>query len=241
MIKKKKKYRNFKTPEGLDRFEVVVQETDLAVYTRGNFHEVAREHVFRSRAIIESYIKQHPDFLTTLRPWIIQGPAPKLIRKMVQAGAAASVGPMASVAGAVAEYVGKGLLKHCGEVIVENGGDIFIRKEGVITIGIYAGDSPLSQKVGIRMQNGSKPVAVCTSSGTVGHSFSFGCADAICVMAPSCALADAVATASANLVESKNDLKSAVAFASGIDGVFGVVAICDEKLAAWGEMELVSL
>ena len=114
---------------------------------------------------------------------------------MVKAGKNAGVGPMAAVAGAIAEHVGLGLLKSTNHVIVENGGDIFIKTDAPLTVGIFAGKSSLSLRIGIRLSGGPKPMAVCTSSGTVGHSLSLGRADAVCVAADSCAIADAAATA----------------------------------------------
>jgi hypothetical protein len=122
---------------------------------------------------------------------------------------------------------------------VENGGDIFIRADTPLTIAVFAGRSPLSMKVGLRIDAARSPVAVCTSSGTIGHSLSFGSADAVCVVSSSCALADASATAIGNTVRAASDIQKAVAFGQKIPGIDGMLIIKDDKLGAWGNLELV--
>ena len=148
---------------------------------------------------------------------------------------------MAAVAGAIAGRVGTDLLAHTPEVIVENGGDIFIKVNQPITIGIYAGVSPLSLQVGLQLSDIEKPFAVCTSSGTIGHSLSMGRADAVCVVADSCALADAVATAAGNHVHSKADIQAAVDFGKAVQGVKGMAVIVGDGLGIWGQLNLVPM
>jgi hypothetical protein len=160
---------------------------------------------------------------------------------MVAAGAAAGVGPMAAVAGAIAAQVGQGLLAHSAEVIVENGGDVFLKTRQAATVAVYAGASPLSLAVGVRVGGRERPCGVCTSSGTVGPSLSFGKADAVCVVSASCALADAAATAIGNRVQSGRDIPGAVEFGRSIRGVAGLAIIVGERLGVWGEVEIVAL
>jgi ApbE superfamily uncharacterized protein (UPF0280 family) len=174
-------------------------------------------------------------------PWHITGPAPGIVRKMTDASRKAGVGPMAAIAGAIAEYVGMVLLSHTGEVIVENGGDVFLKTDGSVTIGIFAGKSPLCLHIGLRLCPLETPLSVCTSSGTVGHSLSFGKADAVCVVSESCCLADAAATSIGNLVNSKTDIPGAIEFGKKIEGVEGIIIILGEDLGAWGDLELVPL
>jgi uncharacterized protein len=151
------------------------------------------------------------------------------------------VGPMAAVAGAVAEQVGRGLLALSDEVIVENGGDIFLQTADPATVAIFAGDSPLSLRIGIRTGGGNDPIAVCTSSGTVGHSLSFGHADAVCVTSRSAALADAAATAVGNRVGCRRDIPAGIELARRIAGVLGVVIVVGDKMGVWGAGEVVVL
>ncbi len=234
-------YRNLVHPEALMAFRVVVKETDLLVYAEKDLHAEAREQVLKHRGYVEAYIRDHPGFRAALSPWHLDGPAPNIVREMVTAGEKAGVGPMAAIAGAIAESVGKELLIHSNQVIVENGGDVFIKTARPATVAIFAGKSPLSMRVGIRLPCGQTPVAVCTSSGTVGHSLSLGKADAVCVVSDSCALADAAATALGNLVRSKTDIESAIAAGKNIGAIRGIAIIIGEKMGVWGQLEVIPL
>jgi ApbE superfamily uncharacterized protein (UPF0280 family) len=220
----------------------VVQETDLWVHAGGPFEPLARELVLHSRWEIEGYIERFPAFARTLLPWPLENePAPPLVREMMAAGRAAGVGPMAAVAGAIAAAVGRGLQSASPEVVVENGGDVFLSLNGDAVVGIAAGASPLSLMVGIRLQRNAFPMAVCTSSGSVGHSLSFGRADAVTVVAPDCALADAAATAIGNRVRIATDIEPALDFGLAIAGVRGVAIIVGNRMGLRGELELVPL
>jgi hypothetical protein len=234
-------YRTLVDSDRLTAFTVTVKETDLHVQARSDLTALARELTLEHRGYLEAYIRRHPAFLSTLEPWPLTGPAPAVVGDMIAAGAAAGVGPMAAVAGAVAEYVGRGLVPHSEEVIIENGGDIFLKTAAAATVAIFAGRSPLSLKVGVRLACGDLPLGVCTSSGTVGHSLSFGKADAVCVVSRSCALADAAATAIGNRVRSKRDIVGGIEFGKAIGGVQGLVIIVEDQLGAWGEVDVVAL
>ena len=211
------------------------------IHAGADLEQPAMESVFTHRGHIEAYIEQNPDFLHTLAPWPGKGPYPMVVGAMVKAGRQAGVGPMAAVAGAVAEFVGRDLLQHTDEVIVENGGDVFINILKPITISVYAGQSPLSMKIGLAFPVHQESFAVCTSSGTVGHSLSHGRADAVCVLANSCALADAAATAIGNRIESAQGIQAAINWGKNIAGVRGLLAIVDKAMGAWGEMEVTPL
>jgi hypothetical protein len=234
-------YRGLVDTGRLTAFTVTVKETDLQVQAQADLAAAARELVLEHRGYLEAYIRRHPAFLSTLAPWPLTGPAPDIVRDMVAAGAAAGVGPMAAVAGAIAAQVGQGLLAQSAEVVVENGGDVFLKTAGTATVAVFAGDSPLSLMTGVRVDGGGSACGVCTSSGTVGPSLSFGKADAVCVISPSCALADAAATAIGNRVRSGRDIHRAIEFGKGIRGVTGLVIVVGDQLGAWGELEIVPL
>jgi hypothetical protein len=157
---------------------------------------------------------------------------------MLRHSKTAGVGPMASVAGAVAEFVGRDLLKHSESVIVENGGDIYLKVVRDTRVGIYAADSPLSLKLAIRVLPEETPLGLCTSSATVGHSLSFGIADAVCVKSKSAILADAAATRICNRIKKKEDIKDAIEEGLRISGVLGVLAIVGDTMGAAGGIEL---
>lgn len=220
---------------------VAVQETDLGIYTDVPADRRARDAVYEQRGYLEAYIRNHPGFLDALTPWPDDPTAPPIVREMIQASASAGVGPMAAVAGAVAERVGRSLLQTASEVIVENGGDIYIAVRRPITIGVYAGDSPLSLKGGVRILPDSGISAVCTSSGTIGHSLSLGRADAVSVLSDSCALADAAATAVGNRIHKPDDIAPAIEWSQSIKGVDGILVIAGDKMGAWGRIEIVPL
>ncbi|MBW2252157.1 MAG: UPF0280 family protein [Deltaproteobacteria bacterium] len=237
----KRSYRNIACVNNLVSFQVAVKETDLFIHSAENLEHIARELILRYRGYIETYIKKHPEFEKTLQPLKVNEPVPNIISDMTQAGEKAGVGPMASVAGAVAEHVGIGLLEHADEVIVENGGDLFIKTENPVTVGIFAGKSPLSMHIGLQVDPDGKQIAICTSSGSVGHSFSLGKADAVCVVSGSCSLADAAATSIGNHVMKKTDIQKAIDFGKTIDGVKGIVVIADDNIGMWGDVKIVAL
>jgi len=237
----KRSYRDTACTNNLMAFKVAVKETDLFVHSAKNLIKIARELILGNRGFIEFYIKKHPEFEKTLRPWKINEPVPNIISDMIKAGEKAGVGPMASVAGAIAEHVGIGLLEHTNEVIVENGGDLFIKTDNPVTVGIFAGKSPLSMNIGLHIDPRGKQVAVCTSSGSVGHSFSLGKADAVCVVSKSGSLADAAATSIGNHVIKKTDIQKAIDFGKTIGGVKGIALIADDKIGLWGDIKIVPL
>ena len=234
-------YRKRVKSEDLFSFEVMVKETDLLVSADQKLEKETRDLVFESRHQIESYIQTHPDFLTALEPYPEDPYAPPLVKEMIESTREVGVGPMASVAGAIAEYVGRHLLKKTNQVIVENGGDLFFKVSRPVTVSIFAGTSPLSEKIGLVIPSRLMPAGVASSSGTVGHSFSMGKADVGCIVSLSAALADAAATALCNRIQGPRDLSRIDEWAGGIKGVLGALVILGDKMATWGEMELVAL
>jgi hypothetical protein len=234
-------YRNLLSDHGLVSFQVAVKETDLYIKASHDLREMARRAVIRHRFQLEQYISQHPEFFRSLVPLRTDEFAPPIVRDMIRAAQCAGVGPMAAVAGAMAESVGKDLWAASAEVIVENGGDIFIHSARELQVGIFAGSSPLSFRVGLRIPAANHGWGVCTSSGTVGPSLSFGRADAVCVLSLSASLADAAATAVGNVVSSSADLPRGLEKAKTIAGLMGVVIIMGDKLGAWGEVELTEI
>jgi uncharacterized protein len=222
----------------LNFMRVTVQETDLSVYADGLIADLVKNTIIVHRGYIENYIRRFPAFARTLEPWREDSLAPPVVQDMIRAGRLAGVGPMAAVAGAVAQRVGADLLHHTAEIIIENGGDIFLKTTQSLTVGVYAGRSPLSLKVGIEIDASEEPQAVCTSSGSVGHSLSKGRADAACVVGPACSLADAAATAIANRVADIGDIQPAIQWGRTIEGVEGVLVIMGGKIGMWGRIRV---
>jgi len=231
-------YRDWVKDKDLVSFSVAVKETDLHIRARRDLTAEALAATQRYRADLESYIKSHPIFLTTLKPFEVEQDVPPIVKEMADATREVGVGPMAAVAGAIAERVGKELLPYSDDVIVENGGDIFLKTSKERFIGVYAGKSKFTQKIAFSIRPEESPLGVCTSSGTVGHSLSFGYADAVIVFSPSTALADAAATAIGNRVRIAEDIPEALEFAQGIKGLKGVAIIKGDNMGLWGQIRL---
>jgi uncharacterized protein len=231
-------YRHWIEDKDLVSFTVTVKETDLFIRAASNLQQKALRFVEKYRTQLERYIERNPDFLTSLTPLTASSRAPIISKEMIEAGQKTGVGPMAAVAGAIAEHVGRELLKFSPEIIVENGGDIFLKIARKRIVGIYAGDSPLTGKVGLEIHPKDTPMGICTSSGTVGHSLSFGQADAVVILAETATLADAVATAIGNRVNQLDDVNSAIAFGKDIRGLKGIVIIIGKNVGVWGDVKL---
>jgi len=231
-------YRHWIEGKGLIPFNVTVEETDLYIRASSNLTSKAHKLVLKYRQQLEKYIEQHPAFLTSLEPLPTPGEAPHIVKQMTEASQKAGVGPMASVAGAIAEHVGKELLAFSPEIIVENGGDIYLKSLTRRTVGIFAGKSPLTGKIGLEINARDTPLGICTSSGTVGHSLSYGKADAVVALSESATLADAAATAIGNLVSQPGDITSAIEFGKSIRGLKGLIIIKDANIGVWGEVKL---
>jgi uncharacterized protein len=231
-------YRNWVKNKDLISFNVIVEETDCYISTASNLESKARKSILKYRAILKKYIASHPLFLTTLEPFPVEKDAPLIIKAMAEAGEKANVGPMAAVAGAIAQFAGEELAKFSPEILIENGGDIYLRSRKDRLIGIYAGKSPFSGKIGLEIAGKETPLGVSTSSGTVGHSLSFGKADAVVVLADTAILSDAVATAIGNLIISAADIPPGLQRAQIISGVKGIVILKDEEMGVWGNIRL---
>ena len=228
---------------GLVSTYVRMVETDLHILAPVSVEDEALRLVAGVRRSLEAYIRVHSQFADSLVPLPMDDSAPAVIKEMFAAGNAAGVGPMAAVAGTIAEVVGQGLINSgIEDLIVENGGDIFIARTQESTVAIFAGPSPLSNKIGVRLTPTMMPSGLCCSSGSVGHSLSLGRADAVVVTASSTSLADAAATRIGNEMDgTQGSLEKALKVVQEIKGISGAVIVQDKQMGAWGEIELVRL
>jgi ApbE superfamily uncharacterized protein (UPF0280 family) len=234
-------YRHWIKDSGLVSFSVVVAQTDLYIRSQRNLRDKALDSVLRYRGSLEAYIEYHPLFLTTLDAYKAEAEAPAIVKEMARVSHLTGVGPMAAVAGAIAEAVGRDLLAFSPEVIVENGGDIFLKVSKKRLVGIYAGESSFTKKIALEIMPGETPLGIGTSSGTVGHSLSMGSADAVIAVSSSAALADAAATALGNMVQAVDDIPEAIEKARSIEGLRGVVVIVGDDMGVWGGVRIVPL
>lgn len=234
-------YRREIKDDDLVSFTATVKETDLYIRALTDLKSEALKAIDVCRRPLERYIQQHPVFLHSLEPLQVEEDAASIVKMMAEAGWVAGVGPMAAVAGAMAGMVGAELLRFSPEIIVENGGDIFLKTGKNRIIGIYAAGSPFTGKLGLEIRPEMTPAGICTSSGTVGHSLSLGSADAAIIVSRSVALADAAATAVGNMIKSEEDIQTGLVRGSSIAGVSGIIIIKGERMGVWGDISLVTL
>jgi len=220
-------------------FHVQVEQTDLWVRADTDLSGRTHDLVLTYRRQILHYSRTVPAFLTALTPLPEDPLAPDIVQRMLHAAQKAQVGPMAAVAGAIAQAVAEGLRPYTRSMIVENGGDCYAAADEDLVVAIYPGEnSPFRDRLALKLSAQDLPVAVCTSSGTLGHSLSFGRADAATILSEDAALADACATALGNRIRREEDLEPALAWVQSVPGVLGALAVCGDRLAAWGRIEL---
>lgn len=235
-------YRRWNSSKRLFACEASLKETDLLVLTDKQCDkEWLMRRIAYYRDCLEEYINyKDRRFLTSLKPIAVESGSPAIIRQMAEQSKKANVGPMAAVAGAVAQCVGRELLRRgCRDVVVENGGDIFLKLRRPLSVGLFAGQNRLLSSLAIGIDPEDTPLGICTSSATIGHSLSFGKADAVAIFAGNAALADAVATATANRVSGRADIARAIEFARSIKGVRAAVIVFRSTMATWGKIRFV--
>lgn len=232
-------YRNITKPTDLLCYEVRFKETDLLCCTKTDLRRVIEDRVFFYRHQLEEYIQTRPVFKESLVPVEDDLFAPAIAREMISASARVGVGPMATVAGAIAEFLGRDVSSLTDEYIIENGGDISIRTLRERMILVYAKKSPFSERIAIRLKERDRPYGVCTSSATVGPSLSLGNADAVCIVADSALFADGLATCIGNSVKRKEDISMAVEIGKAFPQVIGILIIIGDNLGVWGDLEII--
>ncbi|MGC8810112.1 MAG: UPF0280 family protein, partial [bacterium] len=158
---RERNYRHLQGIEKLISFQVQVKETDLFIHAEKELVQEAQAAIIYLRYQLENYILQHPQFYHSFHPLPEDEFAPPIVKTMLQASSVAGVGPMAAVAGAMAQFVGQELLAYSAEIIVENGGDIFLRTQRDLRVGIFAGPSPLSMRVGLKIPPAYGGLGIC--------------------------------------------------------------------------------
>jgi len=221
------------------------RETDLWVamdteHYRREAERYTMDRILYYRRVLEEHITLHPEFRDSLTPVLAPGGVHPIIKAMSDSALAAGTGPMSAVAGATAEYICRDILEEFSaeEVIIENGGDIFMKLAAPATVAVYAGSSPLSEKIALLPAPDETPLALCCSSGTVGHSLSFGMADACMIACRSGALADAYATAFCNSVKSADMVYEVTEQALKIPEILSVVIIAGDQVGLGGTLEI---
>jgi len=230
-----RKYREWSNSNNLIISNVKEFESDLYILSEINVEEIALKEVRKIRKIIIKYGEENIDFFKSLVPLRIKDSDPKIIKHMKESTKKANVGPMASVAGAINFYLAKKLESICKTLIIENGGDLYIKSNEERIINIYAGKSLFKDKIKI-IEKGE--MGICTSSGIMGHSISFGKADAVVVKGKDTLVADAFATSIGNMIKTKEDIEKGLEFAKQ-NNLEGVIIIAFNKIGIWGNIKLV--
>lgn len=223
-------------------FQVVVGETDLWVAAEEDLSRELSLLAAKLRGEIQAYMALDPSFRTSLVPIDILPSAPDIVRRMAAGARLAGVGPFAAVAGTIAQLVAEHFKARSPEMLVENGGDIYIQGRRERIIGLLP-EVNSKAMFGLRIAGGALPLAICSSSASIGHSLSFGHGELATVLAVDGAFSDAAATALCNMLQTAEDIpvvvKQAQAWAKyGLKGVF---VQCGDRLGMWGDFELVSL
>ncbi len=238
-------YRNNMNRERFRFFNIIKKETDLWIGVshinyQKEIEDFTENQVNFYRSCIENHILENPDFLNSMSPISAIDEAPEIIKLMLYASSAASVGPMAAVAGALSEMIGKDILKKFNpeELIVENGGDIFLSIKNKILIQFYAGKNKNFDKLGISIPSEGKYLGICTSSGNYGHALSFGKADSVTVICESAAYADAWATAICNNILEKEDIHIQLEKFRKNKEILSLIAVKDDKMGISGNIKL---
>ncbi len=234
-------YRSRIAATDLIHSQISIKETDMLVLSEREIGDLVRDIVLTQRDRLERYLLADPHFKGSLLPVEVSEAAPGIVKSMAAAGAAAGVGPMAAVAGAMCDAVAAGIDVAVRELILENGGDLYVATTRERIVGIFSGEKSPHRSLGLRIRPESTPIGICTSSGRIGHSLSLGDSAATTVIARSSALADAAATAVGNRVRGRMGVQRGLSAAREIPGVLGVVVIRDGQVGAWGDVELAGL
>ena len=229
-------YRKWASPD-LETFRVVLGESDLQIYAEKNLRRQALAVLADVRQVLQKHIKCNPLFKRSLSPVSSDSNNP-FIKRMEEAGREWNTGPMAAVAGAIAEEVGTLLRTYSKTVIVENGGDVWACSPDPLEFLVYPGEhSPFSQGISFTV-DASRGLALCTSSGKIGPSFSFGKADAVTAIHTCGASADAAATSLANRIRGESDVTRIVEEVALRRKLKAVIATCGDSIGIWGEIRL---
>lgn len=218
---------------------ISIKETNIILKTDLKAHNLYY-FILKERGELKDYIRRHEDFLISFEPLLVEA-APLIVKMMARAARKAEVGPMAAVAGTISQLSMGYLLKEGAKnVIVDNGGDVALKTHEDVTMGLYAGESSLSGQIGFKLKHEKTPMGVCTSSGTVGHSISFGRADSVTVFADEASIADALATSIANEVKGESNpdaVGNGLARAEELrDYMRGVIIIVGESAGMVGKI-----
>lgn len=230
----------------LKTFFVKYKQTDICVSVDNNSYfvnlpDIAFSYLKLFYSELEKYILDDPKFNITFKPYIKPQANVPIIKEMMKASCRANVGPMASVAGAIAQYIGKALLEKysINEIYIENGGDVFISSPKNVNTIFYTGNNSKFPQIKLQIESPGSSFGVCSSSGKFGHSFSFGKADAVMVVCKNTCLSDALATYFCNKIRSEEDIQKVLGLSSQYEEILGVACVYGNKLGLRGNLKII--
>lgn len=234
----KRFYRSWINKDGYESFQVQIKESDLFIVCDKNLKQISYDALKRVRQDLEGYTAKDPLFKSALKPYTPMPDAPEIIHNMAAAAELYNVGPMAAVAGAVAQYLGRELDPHCSYLMIENGGDIYLKSSHPVLIQVWLPDTSLfAGRLNFSIDPQGESISICTSSGTFGHSLSFGKADAVAVTAKDACIADAAATALGNKA-GKYSIEEIINAEKDRGFLQGIIIAHEKNLGIWGDMEI---
>ncbi|MBW2980083.1 UPF0280 family protein [Candidatus Woesearchaeota archaeon] len=222
----------------LIKAEKKYKDTHVKILTdKEKYVDFALDEIINQRKSLENYIKNNPKFLSSLKPIKAERNSPKIVKMMAEGAEIAGVGPMAAVAGTISEFAVRKMVKQGAKVaLVENGGDIFVVTDRKLSIGLFAGQSAIKDKLAFQLEPNDTPIAICSSSSKLGHSLSYGDCDLVTVFSKKSSIADAVATASCNKVKKESDIEKVLEWAASLEGVKGIIIVKNKKVGINGDV-----
>lgn len=231
-------YRNRVRSRERYNYRVIYKYSDLLISSNKDIGERIREPLMEVYGQLEFCIERDPLFLKSLVPIEVKSYFPPIVKKMCQKASVFKVGPMATVAGAVCEYLAQALFNYCSRLIIENGGDIYIKTNRDIISDIFLKNKYFKDRIKLLIRAGSTPCGLCSSSGSFGHSLSLGKSDLVTVLAKSPISADGAATAIANKINTPADIQTNIEYFKDLDEIEGILIVKDSKIGIWGNLEL---
>jgi len=228
-----------------ERFQL--KETVVTITSEKKYLPVAKDAIRACRSDLEEFIRKDPFFAVTLDKYQPCQPAhpdasdiPEIAWRMTTAANRLGIGPMSAVAGTIASMAVEAMIRAGATyAIVDNGGDIALINDETVIVGIYAGESGTNVSIGLEIEPRDSILGICTSSGRIGHSISFGDADAVTVLSDDVSLADAAATAIGNAVDGAASIKNAFSIVGGVESITGGLIIAGGQIGIYGSVPIV--
>jgi uncharacterized protein len=219
-------------------WRIVYKYSDLIISCNRDVIGKIRSLLIEAYDLLESFIGKEPYFGKSLSPIEVKDNYPPIVKKMCQKAEVFNIGPMATVAGAICDYIASGLRGQYSRLIIENGGDVFIKSNKDVDVGVYVKSKIFRDRIYLKIRSKDTPCGLCSSSGIFGHSLSMGRADLVMVLSGSTISADGAATSIANRIEKDADIESIIELYEEKKEIKGILIVKGEDIGIWGKIEL---